>query len=100
MKYARTDSATRAVIEVKVKLSEKYKITNLGSARQFLSIEIHCDENGTGISLDQKAFITTILQLFDLQDAHGVATVMDPNVKLDFADDRREKKVDEKKVKH
>jgi hypothetical protein len=60
--YARTESAYKAAIQVKAKLSEKYKITNHGPARQFLGIEIHRDENGTGISLGQKSFITTILQ--------------------------------------
>jgi hypothetical protein len=48
---------TKAAMEVKSWLSEKYKITNLGPACQFLSIEIHPEENGTGISLGQRAFI-------------------------------------------
>jgi len=100
MMYARTESASKAAIEVKAKLSEKYKITNLGPARQFLGIEIHRDENGTGISLGQKAFITTILKRFHMQDAHGVTTPMDPNVKLDLADDRGEKELDKDSVKH
>jgi len=43
---------TKAGIEVKARLSEKYKITNLSPARQFLGIEIHFKQNGncTGIS--------------------------------------------------
>ena len=72
------EAATKAAIEVKVKLSEKYKITNLGPARQFLGIEIHCD--GTGISLGQKAYITTILRRFGMEHTHGVSTPMDPNI--------------------
>jgi len=35
---------TRAVMVVKARLSEKYKSTNLGPPRQFLGIEIHCEE--------------------------------------------------------
>jgi hypothetical protein len=58
------EAATKAAIEVKAKLLEKYKIRNLGPACQFLSIEIHCED--IGISLD-------------------------PNIKLDLADDRGEK---------
>ena len=54
------EAPTKAAIEVKAKLSETYMITNLGPARQFLGIEIHC--NGTGISLGQKAYITTFLR--------------------------------------
>jgi len=51
MSYA--EAATKAPIEVKAKLSEKYKIMNLGPARQFLGIEIYRDEKGTRISLGQ-----------------------------------------------
>jgi hypothetical protein len=56
------EAATKAAIAVKGKLSEKYKISNLGPARQSLGIEIYLDEIRTGISLGQKASITTILK--------------------------------------
>jgi len=87
--------ATDAAIEVKARLSEKYKITNLGLSRQFLGIEIHREENGTGtgISLGQKAFITTILKRFNMQNAHDVSTPMDPIVTLDLAEDQGEKEL-------
>jgi hypothetical protein len=62
------EAATKAAIEVKAKLSEKYKITNLGTACQLLGIEIHCED--TGISLD-------------------------PNIMLDLAEDRREKELED-----
>jgi len=87
------ETAAKAAIEVKAKLSEKYKITNLGPARQFLGIEIHRD--GTGISLGQKAYITTILRRFGMEHTHGVSMPMDPNVKLDLAKDRGEKELDD-----
>jgi len=87
------EAATKAAIEVKAKLSEKYKITNLGPARQFLGIEIHRD--GTGVSLGQKGYITTILRRFGMEHTHGVSTPMDPNVKLDLAEDRGEKELKE-----
>jgi hypothetical protein len=48
--------STKAAIEVKARLSEKYKFTKFTPARQFLRIRIHPTENGTGISLGQKAF--------------------------------------------
>jgi len=98
MMYARTESASKAAIEVKAKLSEQYKITHLGPERQLLGIKIHRDDYG--ISLGQKAFITTILKRFHMQDAHGVTTPMDPNVKLDLANDRGEKELDKESVKH
>jgi hypothetical protein len=83
------EDATKVAIEVKARRSEKYKIRNLGPACQFLGIGIHCEENctgtSTGISLGQKAFITMILKRFNMQNAHGASTLMDPNVKLDLA---------------
>jgi hypothetical protein len=54
------EAAAKAAIEVRVKRSEKYKITNFGPARQFLGIEILRDS--TGVSLGQKADIITILR--------------------------------------
>jgi len=53
-------AATKATIEVKVKLLEKDKITNLCPACQFLGIEIYRDD--TGINLGQKAYIAAILR--------------------------------------
>ena len=85
------EDATKVAVEVKTRLSEKHKITNLGPACQFLGIKIHIEENGTGISCAQKAFITTIFKRFNMQNAHNVSTPMDPNVKLDLAENRGEK---------
>ena len=64
------ETATKAKIEMKAKLSEKCMITNLGPACQFLGIEIHCED--TGISLAQKAYITTILRRFSIEHTHGI----------------------------
>ena len=90
-------NATKAAIEVKARLSEKYKITSLGPARQFFGIEIHRDEHG--ISFGQKAFITTILKRFHIEHAHGVSAPMDPNVKLDLAEDQGEKALANESIK-
>jgi len=48
---------------------------------------LHCN-NDHGISLGQKAFITTILKQFHIQNDHEVPTPMVPNIELDFADGR------------
>jgi hypothetical protein len=87
------ESTAKAAIEVKAKLSEKYKIMNIGPARHFLGIEIHRD--GTGISLGQKAYITTIHSHFSMEHTHCVLTPMDANVKLYSAEDRGEKELDD-----
>jgi hypothetical protein len=93
------EEPTKTVIEVKARLLEKYKITNLAPARQFLGIEIHPDEHSTGtgtstaFSPSQMTFITTILKRFNMQNAQGGSTPMDPNVKLDLEEDRGEKEL-------
>jgi len=91
------EDAIKAAIKVKARLLEKYKITNLGPAPQSLGIEMHREENVTGtdtaISLGQRAFITTILKRFNMQNAYGASTPMDPNVKLDLPEDRGEKEL-------
>jgi hypothetical protein len=60
------EAATRAVIEVKAKLSEKYKITNLGLACQFLGIEIHCEDTGISLNPDIKFLFCFIHTVFTL----------------------------------
>jgi len=87
------EAATNAAIEVKTKLSKKYKITNLGPAHQFLGIEIH--RNDTRIILGQKAYIATILRRFGMESTHGASMSMDPNVKLNMAEDRGEQELED-----
>jgi len=89
-----TQAATKAAIEVRAKVSEKYTITNLGPARQSLGIEIHRDEIGTGISLGEKAYIPTILRRFGMEHIHSLSTPLNPNIQLDFAKDRGEKELE------
>jgi hypothetical protein len=85
--------ATKAAIKVKARHFEKYKMTNFHLARPFLGIQIDRKHNGTGISLGKQAFIPTILRLFNMQNAHDVSNPIDPNVKLDMAEDQGEKEL-------
>ena len=91
-------NAVAVVKNIKAKLADKYRITNLGTARQFLGIEITSGiAEGTNrhtISLGQRAFIDPILKRFRMENAHGAATPMDVNVKLDLAKDGEERKAD------
>jgi hypothetical protein len=79
------------VIEVNARIWGKSHVTTLGLAGQVLGMEILRDDNGTGISHGQRAFISTILRRFNMQNAQDVSTPMDPNVKLVLAEDRGEK---------
>jgi hypothetical protein len=84
-------AAAQAAIEVKAKLSEKYKITNLSPARQFPGIDIYSD--GPGVS--QKEYITTILGQLGMEHTHGVSTPIYPNIKLDLAEDQGEQELED-----
>jgi len=54
------ETPNNVAIVVTAMLSQKYKITNLGAARQLVGIEIHPDRNG--VSLGQQSYITPILR--------------------------------------
>jgi len=88
-------ATAKAAIQVKAKVSEKYMITSLGPACQFLAIHILRGEIGTRISLGMKAYISKILRRFSMEHTHGVSTPMDPNIKLDLAEDRGEKEMED-----
>jgi len=90
------EAASKAAIEVKAKLAEKYKITNLGPACQFLGMEIYRED--TGINLRLKAYIATILRRFGMENNHGASTPMDSNVKLDLAEDRGDKELEQEDI--
>jgi hypothetical protein len=68
-----------------VKLSEKYKIMNLGPAHQSLGIEIHC--NSSRISIGQISYIITILRQFGKKHTDDDSMPIYPNVKIDMAED-------------
>ena len=96
MLLAYAPTAAKEAEEIKKALAATYKITNLGTARQFLGIEIHYSNNG--ISLGQRVFIDSILKQFHMETAHGAATPLDDKVKLDLAEEEgeREGEVDPK----
>jgi hypothetical protein len=87
------EATAKAAIEVKRKLSEKYNITNLSPAGQFLGIEIY--PKGTGVRLRLNAYILTILGRFGMERAHDVSMPRDPNVKFDLAKNQVEKKFED-----
>jgi hypothetical protein len=83
------DEAMDAAQRVKQALMKQYKMKVLDAAQQFLGLEISRRSDGT-ISLGQQAYVNTILKRFDMLDARAAYTLLDPNVKLDRADEREE----------
>ena len=69
------------VNRIKKLLSDNYRMTDLGPARQFLSIQIDRLPSGE-ICLSQERFVQTILQRFQMEDCNGVATPMESGIVL------------------
>jgi hypothetical protein len=95
MLLAYTPTAAKEGEEIKQALAATYKITNLGTARQILGIEIHYDTDGS-ISLGQRVFIDSILKGFHMDAAHSAATSLDNKVKLDLAEEEEDGEIDPK----
>jgi len=55
-------------------------MTDLGRAKQFLGLEI--SRTADGIQLEQN-YIKGIIKCFRMEEAHGVANPMDPDVRLE-----------------
>lgn len=75
-------SGSRSLVDqTKNLLSERYRMTDLGPAKQFLNIRIDRLINGS-ICLSQERFVDTILERFGMTSCNGVATPMEPGACL------------------
>jgi transposase InsO family protein len=76
------------IIEIKCLLQSKYRMNDLGIARQFLGIEIKRISNG--IALHQSRFVNTLLKRFDMESCNGVSTPMEAGRRLTAATENDE----------
>jgi hypothetical protein len=79
------DRSSATAARFKTELERRFKMTNLGTASQFLGLEISYPGDGA-IALGQRSYIDGLLRRFGLSSANGVATPMDPRVRLDVAE--------------
>jgi hypothetical protein len=70
------------VIEIKEALSKRYKMSDLGEIRQFLSLQIERDRERRTLFLHQRRNTEKVLQRFGMENCKGVATPMDPKTFL------------------
>jgi Reverse transcriptase (RNA-dependent DNA polymerase). len=75
-------SDKRSIANAKNDLQTKYKITDLGEAKQIVGIEIDRDINAGTLKISQAQYITKVLKRFKMEESHTVRSPMDPNVKL------------------
>lgn len=67
---------------LKLALTERFEMTDLGEARWILNMEITRNRPLRILELSQRQYITSILTRFDLSNCRPVTTPMDPNQKL------------------
>jgi hypothetical protein len=80
MLLAYAPTVANTLEEIKKAIAATYKITNLGTAQQFLRIVIHFSNDGI-----------SLLKRFHMETAHGAATPLDDKVMLDLVDEDRER---------
>jgi len=74
--------------DIKLSLSKKFKMKDLGCLNYFLGVNIVSDdENGT-ISLNQCAYTKALLEKFNMIDANALKTPVDVSVKLTKATEK------------
>ena len=83
-----------AVNEIKSMLNENFKMDDRGALNWFLGMQILRSHDK--ITVDQKKYIETVLQQFNMSDRKAVATSGEVNLKLVKSDDEDQKLVDPK----
>lgn len=70
----------KMIKELKENLSRKFELKDIGNVNYCLGIEFSQDENG--VSLNQRGYITDLLNRFGMMDSKIISTPMDSNVKM------------------
>jgi len=89
-----TEEALENALEDKQRLMLQYKMSNLGSAKQFLGLEMDRLADGT-ITLSQPGYISTSLARFNMQDANPAPTPLHPKNRLDIDTSDAEEEADQ-----
>ena len=72
------------MVKFKGELSHKFEMTDLGPMNFCLGISVITRENT--LKIHQRQYIQSILNKFEMSDAHPVCVPADPNVKLNVPD--------------
>jgi hypothetical protein len=75
-------SLDHEVQAVKSLLQQRYKMSDLGLARQFLGIDI--EQSPDRIAIGQRRFINSVLHRFGMQDCNGTMTPIDARPPIEF----------------
>lgn len=76
-------ASNRTIMDaLKKDLSQHLTITDLGPIRFFLGLHIERNRSARTILLHQSKYISTIVDRFNLSNAHPVSTPLDPSIRL------------------
>jgi hypothetical protein len=71
-----TSKHMKHIDRFKVQLHKRFEISNLGELTWLLGLKVECDRMKHTIMLSQKAYVETILERFNLQDAKPTSIPM------------------------
>jgi hypothetical protein len=77
-----TSGSHTQIIEIKKLLQNRYKMSDLGIAKQFLGIDI--DQSPGHIRISQKYFIHSVLRRFGMETCNGVWTPLENRPPIEF----------------
>src|SRR4051794_22376122 len=75
-----------ALAKFKKQMTQKYKMTDLGEAQQFLGLQIHRNQERKMLFIHQSQYIKNILTQLDMQDCNGISMPIEASSKLLAAD--------------
>src|SRR5437773_1712375 len=75
-----------ALVKFKKQMTQKYEMTDLGEAQQFLGLQIQRNREAKTLFIYQSQYIENILTRLDMQDCNGASTPMEASSKLLAAD--------------
>ncbi|XP_050339482.1 uncharacterized protein LOC126765840 [Bactrocera neohumeralis] len=75
-------SDKKATQRIKIELSSKFKMNDMGSASSVLGMSVQRDEVKKLIKLDQSEYISSVLKRFGMDECNAVATPLDLSQKL------------------
>src|ERR1700678_2379706 len=78
-------SSLQRLLDIKKMLAASYEMKDLGEVRHILGIQVHRDRQARTLTIDQSAYIKTIVQRFGMWESRPVSTPMDPGMKLSKA---------------
>lgn len=73
----------KAIDELKASLKRKFEMTDMGPAHMYLGMQITHNRQTNTIYLDQKKYLLTVLDRFNMSNCNAVSTPMETGLKLE-----------------